>query len=145
MGKKEIRPKASKFKLKVKRSYAGLGLFAEQEIPKGEQIIQYGGYKITNEEAEEKGGKYLFEIDKSKYTIDGTPRWNTARYVNHSCKPNCEAVWYDEDLWICSKRKILPGEELSYNYGKEYFEGIIGGKDKCLCQSCRAGRDDKLK
>lgn len=133
MSKLEIRPKKSKYKLVAKKSSAGLGLYTLEPIPRGEKIIQYGGYKITDEEADHKGGKYLFDILETKYTIDGTPRWNTARYVNHSCKPNSEAVWYGHDVWICAKRKILPGEELTYNYGKDYFQDILGGEKGCRC------------
>lgn len=138
--KTEIRPKPTRIKFKVRRSQAGLGLFAEQEIRRGAKIVQYGGYKITNAEADKKGGKYLFEILDSDFTIDGTPRWNVARYANHSCKPNCEAVWYGKELWIRAKRRIAVGEELCYNYGKEYFEGLLGGKKGCKCESCMAER-----
>ncbi|MBP9686532.1 MAG: SET domain-containing protein [Candidatus Doudnabacteria bacterium] len=128
-----IRPKPSRYQLVAKRSSAGLGLYTLQLIPKGKKIIQYGGYKITNEQADVKGGKYLFEIIESEFTIDGTPRWNLARYANHSCKPNAEAVWYGQDVWICSKRNIQPGEEIAYNYGKDYFVDIIGGEKHCQC------------
>lgn len=128
-----IQPKPSQYRLLVKRSSAGLGLYTLDAIPKGKKIIQYGGYRITNDQADIKGGKYLFEIIDSEYTIDGTPRWNLARYANHSCKPNAEAVWYGQDVWICSRRAIKPGEELVYNYGKDYFIDIIGGEKHCQC------------
>jgi hypothetical protein len=128
-----IRPKPSKYRLIAKRSSAGLGLYTVSAIPKGKQIIQYGGYKITNDEADRKGGKYLFEIIDSNFTIDGTPRWNLARYANHSCKPNAEAIWYGQNVWICAKRAIAPGEEITYNYGKVYFNDIIGGEKHCRC------------
>lgn len=128
-----IQPKPSKFRLVAKRSSAGLGLYTLDFIKKGEQIIQYGGYKITNEEADRVGGKYLFEILKSKFTINGTPRWNLARYANHACKPNAEAVWYGQKVFICSRKNIQPGEEITYNYGRVYFTDIIGGEKKCRC------------
>lgn len=128
-----IEPKPSKFRLIAKRSSAGLGLYTLDPIKKGEKIIQYGGYKITNEEADRQGGKYLFEIIDSKFTIDGTPRWNIARYANHSCKPNSEAVWYGQNVWICSKKNLQPGDEITYNYGKVYFNDIIGGEKHCMC------------
>ncbi len=128
-----IQPKPSRYGIVARKSSAGLGLFATTAIPRGEKIIQYGGYKITNDEADIKGGKYLFEILDSEFTIDGTPRWNIARYANHSCKPNAEAIWYGKDVWICSKRAIKPGEEITYNYGKVYFKDIIGGEKNCRC------------
>lgn len=129
----EIRPKPSKFRLIAKRSSAGLGLYTVDPIKKGDKVIQYGGYKITDDEADQKGGKYLFDILDSKYTIDGTPRWNLARYANHACKSNCEAAWYGQQVWICAKRNIAPGEELTYNYGKEYFQDLLGGAKHCKC------------
>jgi SET domain-containing protein len=135
--KLEIRPKQSKYKLRAKKSSAGLGLFTDSEIPKGAQIIQYGGYKLTNEQAEKKGGKYLFEGVDDKFTIDGTPRWNIARYINHSCKPNAEAIWYGNQVFICSKRKIKPGEEITYHYGKDYYNILLGGKKGCKCLECK--------
>ncbi len=128
-----IQPKPSKYRLVAKRSSAGLGLYTIDPIKKDEQIIEYGGYKLTNEEAEKRGGKYLFEIIESNFTIDGTPRWNLARYANHSCKPNAEAVWYGKHVWICPKRNIKPGEEITYNYGRVYFKDIIGGEKYCKC------------
>lgn len=128
-----VRPKPSKFKLVAKRSSAGLGLYTVDPIKKGAKIVEYGGYKITDDEADQKGGRYLFDIYQTKYTLDGTPRWNMARYANHSCKPNCEPVWYGTHMWICAKRAIEPGEELTYNYGREYFKDIIGGEKHCRC------------
>jgi SET domain-containing protein len=66
-------------KVKVKRSKAGLGLYASQEIKKGQFIIEYKGPILNDKQVLEKGGKYLFEIGKNK-TIDGTNRLNVARY-----------------------------------------------------------------
>jgi SET domain-containing protein len=128
-----IKPKPSKYRLIAKRSSAGLGLYTLDHIKREAKIIQYGGYRITDDEADQKGGRYLFDIIESKYTIDGTPRWNLARYANHSCKPNAEPVWYGKNVWICAKRTIQPGEEITYNYGRSYFKDIIGGEKHCKC------------
>ncbi|MGL1245549.1 SET domain-containing protein, partial [Vibrio parahaemolyticus] len=65
--------------------------------------------------------KYLFEVNKNK-TIDGSDRANIARYVNHACKPNCEAEITKGRVFYFSKRAIKAGEELSVDYGKEYFD-----------------------
>jgi hypothetical protein len=84
------------------------------------------GEKITADEADRRGGKYLFEIN-SKWTIDGTTRKNTARYVNHACIPiaNCEAEVKNGRIWILAKKNIEAGQELFYDYGKEYFDEHI--------------------
>jgi SET domain-containing protein len=110
--------------LKVKRSSAGLGLFAGESIPKGTCIIEYVGRVISKEEEYKSKSKYLFEITKNK-TIDGTERTNTARYINHSCKPNCEVEIHAGRVFVSSKRLIKEGEELSYDYGKDYFNEHI--------------------
>jgi uncharacterized protein len=128
--------KPGKFDLKVKRSSAGLGLFAASEIPRNACIIEYVGRELTKEEAENSKSKYLFEIS-SRRTIDGTERKNIARYINHACKPNAEAEIHRGRVFIFALRKIQPGEELTYNYGKEYFNDIIKPMG-CRCSSCKA-------
>jgi uncharacterized protein len=121
----------------VNRAATGLGLFATKPIPKGTKIIEYFGPRISNEEVEKSGGKYFFGLNK-QWSIDGSVRENIARYANHSCEPNAEAIITRGRIWIYSKRNIKPGEEITYDYGKEYFEGII--KDiGCKCPKCRGG------
>ena len=119
--------------LSVRRSYAGLGLFAEQEIPKGACIIEYFGVQITKEEEEKSRSKYLFEINSRK-TIDGQTRANTARYINHSCRPNCEPMIHKGKVFINARRRIKEGEELHYDYGKAYFDQMLKGV--CRCEKC---------
>lgn len=120
----------------VKRSSAGLGLYANRDFKRGELIIEYTGEKISEAEAQRRGGRYLFELN-DEWTIDGKGRENTARYINHSCKPNCRPELTDDEtqVFIYSKRAIKAGEELTYNYGKQYFN-IMMGKDNCLCADC---------
>jgi SET domain-containing protein len=129
-----------KSKYAVKKSSAGLGLFATADFKKGDFIIEYTGEKITEAEANRRGGKYLFELNDD-WTIDGKSRENTARYLNHACKPNCEPELdeNEEHIYIYAKRNIKAGEELTYNYGKMYFNDYIG-KDNCRCASCVAAR-----
>lgn len=122
-------------KVKVKRSSAGLGLFADEDIKKGEFVIEYTGVMLSREAADKKGGKYLFEVS-SRRVIDGSGRDNLARYINHSCKPNCEADVRRGRIFIFAKRNIKKGEELAYDYGKEYFDEFIKPKG-CRCASCR--------
>ena len=121
------------FELVVKRSKTGLGLFTESEIPKGACVIEYTGVPITKEQEEKSRSKYLFEIHARK-TIDGAPRWNTARYINHSCRANCEPNIHKGRAFIHAKRRIKPGEELNYDYGKAYFNQYL--KEVCRCPKC---------
>jgi uncharacterized protein len=133
-----LTPRKSKHALRVGRSSAGLGLFAREEIPKGDFVIEYFGAFLSEDEADEQNGKYLFEIKKD-LVVDGTTRKNTARYINHSCKPNCFAEIDGRRIFIYTKRKVLPNEELTYHYGKEYWEDIIK-PNGCKCTSCRIGK-----
>lgn len=139
--KKQIKKKAPKAKephagLKVKKSDAGLGLFAMEPIKKGEFVIEYTGERISTDEADRRGGKYLFTVSDD-LVLDGKGREHTARYINHSCKPNCYAE-IDEDeevVNIYTKRNINAGEELTYDYGKEYFNDHIKPYG-CRCAKC---------
>jgi uncharacterized protein len=119
----------------IKRTASGLGLFALKPIPAGKRLIEYTGPLVSNEEVERRtNGKYFFGVN-SKWSIDGTPRSNIARYINHSCRPNCDAILSKRRVWIWSRRAIKAGEELSYNYGKEYFEDLIKPVG-CKCKKC---------
>jgi SET domain-containing protein len=123
-------------KLAVKRSVTGLGLFTLQPIPAGERIIEFVGNVITGEEAEVKGGKYLFEINENCY-IDGSARTNLARYLNHSCRPNAVAYISGNRIWIWSKRAIQAGEEITFNYGKVFVKEYLASQGmKCRCAKC---------
>jgi uncharacterized protein len=129
--------------VRVGRSYAGLGLFAGKSFKKDERIIEYIGERISAEEANKRGGKYLFEVS-SRTTIDGSARSNVARYINHSCDPNCEAIDNKGRIFIHAMRAIESGEELTYDYGEEYFRELllpIG----CKCPSCRSGNPSKYR
>lgn len=129
-----------KFKFAIRRTAHGLGLFTLEPIPKGKRIIEYTGPFVTNEEVERRpSGKYFFGVN-SKWTIDGTPRSNLARYINHSCRPNSEAIISGRRVWIWSKRAIKAGEELSYNYGKDYFDTLLKPIG-CRCEKCRGAND----
>lgn len=122
--------------LTVRKSSAGLGLFTDEPIGRGEFVIEYHGPVLTSKEADAKGGKYLFETSRNR-TIDGSARSNAARYINHSCKPNCEIDILRGRIYVFSKRGIKAGEELTYDYGKEYFDDYIKPYG-CRCLACRA-------
>jgi uncharacterized protein len=124
----------------VGRAYTGLGLFATRVIKRAGYIATYRGPILAAEEAakrEGRGAKYMFELTK-KLTIDGSPRWNVARYMNHSCWPNAKPVvnTREKKITFVALRDIQPGEEITYNYGPAYYKYFlaIGG---CLCAGCR--------
>ena len=124
------------YHLVVRRSASsGLGLFTLDPIARGMCIIEYQGKVLSPEELDKTRSKYLFEISKKK-TIDGSMRSNTARYINHSCKPNCEIDIWGGRVYVIAKRNIRAGEELSYDYDTEYFEAYIKPKG-CRCNGCK--------
>lgn len=130
-------------KTKVKKSKTGLGLYADEDIKKGSFIIEYKGEKIDHAEADRRGGKYLFEINP-RVTIDGKGRENTARYVNHACKPNAEVDIKKERIYISAIKNIKKGEEINYDYGKEYWDEFIKPHG-CKCDSCEKKKMTKKK
>ena len=100
---------------------AGQGLFAAQDIPQGTRIIAYIGEKISSHESARRrdaGNAYIFHLHY-RSAIDGQTLDNTARYINHSCDPNCAVTKTEGTLWIVAIRDISAGEELSFNYGYE--------------------------
>src|SRR5207253_11265863 len=98
----------------VRRTNTGLGLFAAKPIARGKRIIEYQGPLVSNEEADRRGGRYFFGVDKT-WPIDGSSRSNVARYINHSCKPNAEALLSGRSVWIWSRKSITEGEEIVYD------------------------------
>ncbi len=134
--KKKYEP--GNYKLLVKRSSAGLGLFAGEDLPKGVCLIEYVGRKISEPEEYTSNSKYLFGVNAKK-TIDGADRSNTARYINHSCRPNAEIDIVQERVFVMSRRKIKAGEEINYDYGQEYWNEHVKPKG-CRCLKCTEKR-----
>lgn len=113
-----------------KSAIHGNGVFAVLPIAKGDRLIEYKGRRRSHEEVDggdsgdiESGHTFLFTLDED-WVIDANFEGNDARWINHSCAPNCEAVLVeDEDdprrsrVFIESIRAIKPGEELTYDYG----------------------------
>jgi uncharacterized protein len=123
---------------RVGRSHTGLGLFATRAIRKRARIAEYKGRKLTTKKAnrlEARGNLYLYELN-SRWTIDGTPRSNIARYFNHSCNPNAEVYDVKHRVFIRTLRNIKPGEEITYDYGVDYLKNVIG-RSNCKCGRCR--------
>jgi uncharacterized protein len=129
---------SSRRRYRVGRSKAGLGLFALKPIRKGEFIAYYTGRIITNAEADRLWTKYLFELN-SRWTVDGSSRRNIARYINHSCQPNAETDVKKHKIIITAIKNIEPGDEITYNYGRAYFNAFIKPIG-CKCVACRKKR-----
>jgi hypothetical protein len=135
---------ARKF-FRVGRSKTGLGLFATDIIPKGTIIAEYRGRRLRNEQADklaDRGNKYLYEIN-NRWTIDGSNRRNLARYANHACRPNSESdVTRQRKVIIRAIKKIRPGDEITYDYGEDYFDLIIKPLG-CKCDKCQEKRSEQ--
>jgi uncharacterized protein len=127
--------------LRVGRARAGLGVFTRVAIKKGQFIIRYRGRKIHTETVYDLDTRYLFEIN-NRWTIDGASRRNRARYINHSCRPNAEVYFVKHVIKIRAIKNIKPGDEITYHYGRNYFEAFI--KDKgCRCLHCNKKKKAK--
>lgn len=97
----------------------GRGGFATAEIPVGTRLIEYLGERISKAESQrrcEGGNPFIFHLDEQT-DLDGDVEWNPARWLNHSCEPNCDAEEEDGRIWIATTRAVAAGEELTFNYG----------------------------
>ena len=141
-------PQASSKRLWIvkRSSIHNRGIFAKHDIPYDTPIIEYVGEKITKAESRRRGDAlmekskktgcaavYVFTLNK-RYDIDGGKVRNPARYINHSCAPNCEAYIIRGRIWIYSLREIKAGEELTYNSG---FDADTWDDHPCRCGSER--------
>ena len=136
-----------------KSSIHGNGVFALQPLAKGERIIEYKGRRRRHAEVDaddsgdvESGHTFLFTIS-DEYVIDANFEGNNARWINHSCAPNCEAVIEENEqdsrrnrIFIEAIRDIAPGEELTYNYGISLAERHTPRLKKIW--ACRCGAED---
>lgn len=139
----EIPKTTDRSKLKVKKGLNGLGLFAQDKIKNKEWIIEYVGKKLTNEQSDHLTTQYLFEVN-DKLTLDGSIRTNTARYINYSCEPNAEAWNVHDRIFIRAIRAIEPGEEITYDYGIEFYNQFIKPKGcRCGSKKCKSKRSKK--
>jgi SET domain-containing protein len=120
---------------KRKSSIQGWGVFATLPIAKNKRIIHYAGEKITNRESLKREARYLkkghiwcFKLNRL-YVRDAAVGGNIARYINHSCTPNCYTRVVGDTIWIIAARNIRTGEELTYDYSTD---GV--GSVRCRCQ-----------
>jgi len=129
-----------------KSAIHGRGVFAARAIRKGAAIVEYKGERITWEEAERRYPvdpvpyhTFLFEIGDGSECLDAQNRGSAAKWINHSCKPNCEAEEdEDERVFIKARRAIEAGEELTYDYNLTFHERI-SEKNKKLRYPCWCG------
>jgi SET domain-containing protein len=124
---------------RVGRSATGLGLFASKPIRRAGYIATYRGRRLADDEAarrDARGAKYLFVVNRN-WTIDGSPRWNKARYLNHSCRPNAKAVGRNGGIVFVALRRIEPNEEITIDYGREYYRHFLANGG-CRCAPCCA-------
>jgi SET domain-containing protein len=123
---------------RIGRSATGLGLFATAPIERGAFIVEYSGKRIPTRDAKARertsGARYMFEIN-SRWTVDGSPRSNIGRYANHSCRPNAESAIWKGKVILRAISPIMSGEEITYDYGAEYFELFIR-PNGCQCAKC---------
>jgi hypothetical protein len=124
----------------------GRGVFAARTIRRGETVIEYRGKRMTWEAASERPDSdgadphhtFLFSLDDGR-VIDAGVRGNAARWINHSCAPNCET--YEDErgrVYVAARKTIREGEELSYDYALE-IDGRIGPRLK-RAYACRCGK-----
>ncbi len=122
---------------RIGRARTGLGLFATRPIKKNSRIVEYKGPLLDTKEAnkrEQRGSLYLYEVN-GRWTIDGSPRNNVARYANHSCNPNADSYSVKLKVFLRALRNIKPGEEIVYDYGIDYLKNVIG-RSNCQCSRC---------
>jgi SET domain-containing protein len=115
----------------------GFGVFARRDIPADTRVLEYIGERLTKAESlrRRKLGNFFVFIVTDQFDIDGAVDWNPARFINHSCAPNCDARMEDEHIWIITRRALRAGEELSFNYGynlDDYEEHVC----RCGAQEC---------
>jgi SET domain-containing protein len=130
--------------IEVRRSRVhGHGVFATRRIRKKARIIEYTGKRVTWESVPDDSNDshtFLFGLDDGTIVIDPRIGGNDARWINHSCDPNCEAIEEDGRIFIYALRHIRPSEELSYDYQLEVDEPRTRkaeAESKCFCGSAK--------
>ncbi len=138
MSRPVVLPKIRRKRSKLHR----YGVFTLEAINKNKRIIDYAGQLITNSESDRREDRYLregciwiFRVNRN-WSRDANVDGNVARFVNHSCTPNCWVHVVDKTIWIRAARNIQPGEELTYDYNTE--------GDKSIHCQCRPGCKTRL-
>ena len=129
----------------TKSKIHNVGVVAARGIPKGTRIVEYAGERISRQEGDRRseeqvmahtsnpqiGEVYIFELD-DEWDVDGSVDYNDAKFINHSCDPNCESEIKDGHVWIVALRDIKAGEELTYDY---FYDLDEFEKYPCRCGS----------
>ncbi len=129
-----------------KSSIHGRGMFAVRRIKPGQRIIGYEGERLTEEEVEkryngdelENPHTFLFWVRDNRY-VDASVGGNDARFINHSCDPNCQTIIEDDQIFIEAIKNIQPGVELTYDYSLEIEEGASARRKRLYACGCGAG------
>ena len=125
--------------IRRRSAISGWGVYATQPIPEDTRIVEYKGELVSQEEAWRREQRYLprqriwlFTIN-TRWARDAAVGGNVARYINHSCNPNCYVEIVGHHIWILASRQIRKGEELVYDYNTDGVAGI-----PCRCSpGCR--------
>ena len=142
---KKSRTRKRAVQIEVRQSGVhGRGVFAAQFIPEGKRIIEYTGERVSWEAAPDDDSDphtFNFGLENGE-VINPEIGGNDARWINHSCNPNCEAIEEDDRIFIYAISDIQPGEELLYDYRLEIDEPVTEASKKkfmCLCgtSNCR--------
>jgi len=119
-------------------SIDGLGLFAQRDISGGQVVLEYSGERISKTESIQRcaqGNPFIFYLNE-QFDLDGNVESNPARFLNHSCSPNCAVERVEGRLVVVAQRAIAAGEELTFNYGydlADYREYPCNcGADACI-------------
>lgn len=113
----------------------GQGLFARTLIPTDTLFVEYAGPRLSVREGKrlaEEGNVFLFRANRREF-IDGSVAWNLARFANHSCVPNAQALGASGGIWLRALRDIPKGEEITYDYGYSFRDEPT----RCGCGSAR--------
>jgi uncharacterized protein len=144
-------PPARRRRRLVRRKSAlhGWGVYATEPIPAGTRLLEYTGERISTQEADERYPEdpsvsyhtFLFTVD-DETVVDATPWGSLARWINHSCDPNCETVVENGRVYVDSMREIMPGEELTYDYNFRLEERHTPARKRryvchCGADNCR--------
>lgn len=128
--------------LRKRSKLHGFGVFAKEPINKNKRIIDYAGELISNKQSESREDRYLskgciwvFRVNRN-WSRDAAVGGNVARFINHSCNPNCWIDVVDKTIWVRAAKPIARGEELTYDYNTE--------GDKIIPCKCRPNCKTKL-
>jgi hypothetical protein len=116
----------------------GRGLFAARALAAGERVLEYTGERVGKAESRRRQrarrAVWIFELNR-RHDLDGHARGNPARFINHSCAPNCEVMAERGRVWIYAAREIAAGEELTFDYGYR-LAAFLGHPCRCGAAGC---------